>query len=85
LLKNIGLRRVLAVDDNRDAADTMVSLLHLLGHQARAVYGAQTAPEAAWEFQPQMVLLDLNMPDGDGFRYCSGCARQATGRCSWQR
>jgi hypothetical protein len=38
------------VDDNRDAADTLVSLLPLLGHEARAVYGVQAAPEAAREF-----------------------------------
>nr|WP_298235447.1 PAS domain S-box protein [uncultured Azohydromonas sp.] len=60
-------RRVLVVDDNRDSADTMVSLLQLLGHEAQAVYGARDAVEAAQDFQPQLVLLDLNMPDGDGY------------------
>ncbi len=59
--------RVLVVDDNRDAADTMVALLQLLGHEAHAVYGALDATGAAGRFQPQVVLLDLNMPDGDGF------------------
>jgi CheY-like chemotaxis protein len=59
--------RVLVVDDNRDSADTMVSLLELLGHEARAVYGALDAPGAALDFQPRVVLLDLNMPDGDGY------------------
>ncbi|WP_310734643.1 PAS domain-containing hybrid sensor histidine kinase/response regulator [Azohydromonas caseinilytica] len=59
--------RVLVVDDNRDSADTMVSLLQLLGHEAHAVYGARDATGAARRFQPQVVLLDLNMPDGDGF------------------
>jgi CheY-like chemotaxis protein len=48
---------VLVVDDNRDSADSMVSLLELLGHEARAVYGAL-------DFQPRVVLLDLSMPDG---------------------
>jgi PAS domain S-box-containing protein len=59
--------RVLVVDDNRDSADTMVSLLELMGHEARAVYGALDAPGAARDFQPRVVLLDLNMPDGDGY------------------
>jgi PAS domain S-box-containing protein len=59
--------RVLVVDDNRDSADTMVSLLELMGHEARAVYGALDAPGAALDFQPRVVLLDLNMPDGDGY------------------
>ncbi|WP_043460967.1 PAS domain-containing hybrid sensor histidine kinase/response regulator [Azohydromonas australica] len=60
-------RRVLVVDDNRDSADSMVALLQLLGHEAHAVYGARAAAEAARGFRPQVVLLDLNMPDGDGF------------------
>ncbi len=60
-------RRVLVVDDNRDSADSMVALLQLLGHEAQAVYGARAVAEAAQEFRPQLVLLDLNMPDGDGF------------------
>ena len=59
--------RVLVVDDNTDSADTMVDLLVLLGHEARSVYGARHAIEASDEFKPQLVLLDLNMPDGDGF------------------
>ena len=60
-------RRVLVVDDNRDAADTMVTLLQLLGHEAHAVYGALDATAAVGRLQPQVVLLDLNMADGDGF------------------
>ena len=59
--------RVLVVDDNVDSADTMVVLLEMLGHQARAAYGARQAETAAREFAPEVVLLDLNMPDGDGF------------------
>ena len=59
--------RVLVVDDNRDSADTMVSILQLLGHEARAAYGARAALADMAGFRPRIVLLDLNMPDGDGF------------------
>jgi PAS domain S-box-containing protein len=59
--------RVLVVDDNTDSADTMVDLLSLLGHEARSAYGAKQAIETAEGFHPQLVLLDLNMTDGDGF------------------
>ncbi len=59
--------RVLVVDDNRDSADTMVYVLQLLGHEARAAYGAKDAMSQARDFDPVLVLLDLNMPDGDGF------------------
>jgi PAS domain S-box-containing protein len=59
--------RVLVIDDNRDSADTMVYVLQLLGHGARAAYGARQGLDAALEVSPQFVLLDLNMPDGNGF------------------
>ena len=58
--------RVLVVDDNRDAADMLSSLLGVLGHEARAAYGALAALDAARTFRPEVVFLDLNMPDGDG-------------------
>jgi CheY-like chemotaxis protein len=60
-------RRVLVVDDNRDSADTMVQLLMLMGHEARACYGGAAALQAAEQAPPQVVLLDLNMPDSDGY------------------
>jgi PAS domain S-box-containing protein len=59
--------RVLVVDDNRDSADTMVELLGMLGHEPLAAYGAEAALRAAGSFYPQLALIDLNMPDGDGF------------------
>jgi CheY-like chemotaxis protein/anti-sigma regulatory factor (Ser/Thr protein kinase) len=58
--------RVLVVDDNRDAADMLASLLAALGHESRPAYGAAEALEAARSFAPDVVFLDLNMPDGDG-------------------
>jgi PAS domain S-box-containing protein len=59
--------RVLVVDDNRDSADTMVNVLELLGCEARAAYGGEQALRVADQFHPQVVLLDLNMPDADGY------------------
>lgn len=59
--------RVLVIDDNRDSADTMVQVLQLLGQEARAAYGAEDSLGVAQSFRPRVVLLDLNMPDGDGF------------------
>jgi len=59
--------RVLVVDDNRDSADTMVNVLELLGHEARAAYGGEQALRVVDQFHPQVVLLDLNMPGTDGF------------------
>jgi PAS domain S-box-containing protein len=58
--------QVLVVDDNRDAADMLSSLLVALGHESRAAYGARAALDTVKLFRPDVVFLDLNMPDGDG-------------------
>jgi CheY-like chemotaxis protein len=58
--------RVLAVDDNKDAADSLVVLLNLYGHEVRAVYTGREAVALAPTFRPQAVLLDLGLPDLNG-------------------
>ena len=70
--------RVLVVDDNRDSADSMAALLELMGHTVRVAYGAEEAVRTAGDFRPQTVLLDLNMPDGDGFSVMKRMRAQAT-------
>jgi CheY-like chemotaxis protein/two-component sensor histidine kinase len=64
--ESVASSRVLVVDDNKDAADVLALLLDSMGHQARAAYGAEDALAAAQRFRPEVVFLDLNMPDGDG-------------------
>jgi CheY-like chemotaxis protein len=59
--------RVLVVDDNRDGADTMVALLGAFGAQARAAYDSGQALEQASRFAPDLVLLDIGLPDVDGY------------------
>ena len=60
-------RRVLVVDDNPEVADALGLLLEALGHEARIVYGGMGAVGAVQEFHPDVVFLDLGMPDVDGF------------------
>ncbi len=60
-------RRVLVVDDNRDFANSLVTLLQLSGHDARAVYDGASALAAAKEFRPQAVLLDIGLPGASGY------------------
>jgi PAS domain S-box-containing protein len=69
--------RALVIDDNRDSADTMVYVLQLLGHGAQAAYGGSQGLAAAKEINPQLVLLDLNMPDGNGFEVMKQLRDQA--------
>jgi CheY-like chemotaxis protein len=60
-------RRVLVVDDNQDAADTLTLWLQTRGHVARAVYGAEAALQAVNGFAPDVVLLDIGLPGMDGY------------------
>jgi CheY-like chemotaxis protein len=60
-------RRVLVVDDNVDAATTLHLLLRSLGHETRVAYGGREALDIAAEFQPDIVLLDIGMPEIDGY------------------
>jgi PAS domain S-box-containing protein len=60
-------RRVMVVDDNRDAADSTTAILRLLGHQVECAYTGPAAVELARHFMPAVVLMDLAMPDMNGF------------------
>jgi PAS domain S-box-containing protein len=58
--------RVLIVDDNRDAAESLAALLDLLGHRADTAFGGEEALDAVAAACPEVVLLDIGMPDMDG-------------------
>jgi CheY-like chemotaxis protein len=62
-----GRHRILVVDDNRDAADTLGALLQVLGAEAHIVYDGQSALAALDTFRPSVIVLDLGMPEMDGF------------------
>lgn len=59
--------RILIVDDNRDAADSMAMLLNRLGNQVCTAYDGAEALLAFPAFQPDVVLLDLGMPGMSGY------------------
>ncbi|MDN3920496.1 response regulator [Roseateles violae] len=59
--------RVLVVDDNPDIAETIASYLELTGHQVRAVGDGMQAQACAAEFAPQVVVLDIGLPQIDGY------------------
>ena len=66
MLNSEPVLRILCVDDNRDAADTLGVLLELAGYQARVCYDGDTALEAAEDFRPDAAILDLSMPGMTG-------------------
>jgi len=59
--------RVLVVDDNADSADSIAAILETSGHEVEVAYSAQKALEMAVEYQPDIVLLDIGLPDMDGY------------------
>ena len=58
---------VLVVDDNRDAADSLVLVLKRMGHDVRVCYEGRIALDTARQLRPDVVFLDLVMPGMDGF------------------
>jgi PAS domain S-box-containing protein len=64
---HVGIR-ILVVDDNRDAADTCAALLELSGHHVQTAYTGQRALELAETFRPHAMLLDIGLPDLNGYQ-----------------
>ena len=63
----VGRLRVLVVDDNHDAADSLALLLQLMGHDVRTVYDGASALSAVAALTPQVVMLDIGMPFMGGY------------------
>ena len=59
-------RRILVVDDNADAAESLALLLSLSGHDTRTAHDGEAAIQAAADFRPEIVFLDIGMPAMDG-------------------
>ena len=59
--------RILVVDDNVDAAQTMVMLLDLSGHDVRPAFSGQEALDVAFSFRPDVVFLDIGLPGMNGY------------------
>ncbi len=62
--------RVLVVDDNEDAAESMAALLEMYGHEVRAALDGEAGLREAEAFRPHVVLLDIGMPRVDGYEAC---------------
>ena len=67
LAADVGLK-ILVVDDNRDAADTCAILLEASGHHVQTAYTGRQALELARTFRPHALLLDIGLPDIDGYK-----------------
>ena len=74
-----GTVRVLVVDDNRDAADTLSALLCLAGHGVEVAYDGEQALRLAQRTPPQVALIDIGLPDIDGCEVARRLRREPFG------
>src|SRR5205807_1390091 len=72
-------RRVLVVDDNVDAAATLAELVVLWGHEVRVVHDGRLALEEVSRYQPEVVLLDIGLPQMDGYEVARRLREQPGG------
>lgn len=73
------MRRVLLVDDNRDAADTLADALCAMGYDVRAAYDGPQALELVSRFQPSLALLDIGLPGMDGYELAQHLRQRLNG------
>lgn len=72
--------KILVADDNRDAADACAMLLELSGHHVQIAYSGRRALELAENFRPDALLLDIGMPDMDGYELAGRVRATVWGR-----
>lgn len=73
-------RRILLVDDNRDAVESLVVLLEMEGHQVSLAYDGARAIELAEEMRPEVILMDIGLPGMSGHEACRRIRQQEWGR-----
>lgn len=74
-----GKLKVLVADDSRDSADMLASLLEIVGHDVRVAYDGPSALTLAKAFRPDVALLDIGMPELDGYQVASRIRSEAWG------
>lgn len=76
----LGQLRVLVVDDNRDAAKMMATLLRLMKQEVAQAHDGAQAVQVAEEFRPDLILMDIGMPRMNGHQACRAMREQEWGQ-----
>ncbi|HEX5044982.1 MAG TPA: response regulator [Candidatus Polarisedimenticolaceae bacterium] len=72
-------RRVLVVDDNRDAAESLEMLLRLMGAEVHSAADGRSALDALRRHRPSVVVLDIGLPDMDGYEVARRVRQEPAG------
>ena len=75
----MGSLRIMVVDDNRDSADMLAMSLQIMGHQVRAVYSPLGVMGACADFEPELMIIDIGMPELNGLALA-----ERLRACSWR-
>jgi CheY-like chemotaxis protein len=70
-------RRILVVDDNRDAVTSLAAVLELVGHEVHVAYDGMQALEKVRLLAPEVVILDIGLPRMNGYEVCAQIKRSA--------
>lgn len=73
-------RRILVVDDNRDAAKTLSMLLKISGNETYTAHDGEEAIEKASVIRPDAIILDIGLPKASGYDVCRFIRAQPWGR-----
>ena len=67
--------RILVVDDNSDAAESLAEVLHLGGEEVHVAFNGKAAVSEAQAFRPHVIILDIGMPGMNGYDACKAIRR----------
>lgn len=71
--------RILIVDDNLDSAMSLAAILELEGHEITTAHDGLSAVKAAMKFRPNVIFLDIGLPELNGYEVCKRIRQQAHG------
>jgi CheY-like chemotaxis protein len=78
-----GPRRILVLDDNVDAAQTLGNLLGMAGHTVQLAHSGREAIDLAARFLPDLCFLDIGLPDMSGYDVARALRAQPALRATW--